>query len=82
MFFFHSLPFRVPHFSLPPFESVSGPKLLSISSHTTRGGFFHVPCAVATELQKVPAHRAAQPCGLGGTSFEALWVFSNGRVRE
>lgn len=41
-----------------------------------------MPCAVATELQKVPAHRAAQPCGLGGTSFEALWVFSNGRVRE
>lgn len=23
-----------------------------------------MPCAVATELQKVAAHRVAQPCGL------------------
>lgn len=44
--------------------------------------FFHVPCAVGTELRKARACQAAQPCGLGGTSYKALRVFSNGRARE
>ena len=43
--FIHSLPSNLPQFSLPSFESGSGPELRSVSSHTTRGGFFHVPCA-------------------------------------